>query len=113
MSVPTENLNVREYASWALRGRIGTEIAPGTLAYGTVGFSQLIGDASLSGIVNASSARQTYNGFVIGVGFETQLDTNMFARVEYLHSAYAQRSYGVFSVTPSTDQTRFSLSRDS
>ncbi len=110
-SVPGESLVARNYASWALRGRLGTEIAPGTLAYGTVGFSQMFGDASLNGAVAANSGRQTFNGAVFGLGIETQFDTNMFARIEYLHGVYGKQSYagGLFNITPSTDSARFSL----
>ena len=111
MAVPGESLTVRDYANWALRGRLGTEVGPGTLAYGTVGFSELIGDASLNGAVNGSSGRQTYNGVVFGLGLETRFDTNMFARFEYLHGIYGRQSYagGAFGVAPSTDSARFTL----
>jgi len=32
MAIPGESLTVRDYANWALRGRLGTEVGPGTLA---------------------------------------------------------------------------------
>lgn len=87
---------------WALRGRIGYLITPGSMIYLTGGFAQTSIDYKAVSIskggpmsllpgdffsTNASGSF-TRNGWVIGAGLESRLWGNWFTHAEYLYYTY-------------------------
>jgi outer membrane immunogenic protein len=72
----------------SLRGRIGVTSGP-ALFYGTAGVA--FGSTKISGTVNgvgSASIKDTQTGYVIGLGMEYAISSNMSARIEGLHYGF-------------------------
>jgi outer membrane immunogenic protein len=104
----TEN----ESASWAAGGRIGFLLTPGTLTYADGGWTQARFDSfglvsGLGGVaLPFNMVAQTYNGWFLGSGAETQisgwfpgLPSGLFLRTEYRYSSFGARDVPII-ITP-------------
>jgi outer membrane immunogenic protein len=67
--------------SWAIGGRLGFLTNPGTLVYGTVGYTQA--DFDYFGLLS-----KTYGGYFVGAGIESFLRDNWTLKLEYRFSQF-------------------------
>lgn len=90
---------IKQNAAWAVGGRLGYLVTPQTLAYATGGYTEAEFDSAnfSRANVNGSAIKpvvsgQTFSGWFVGAGAETQLSSNWYARLEYRYAEYdAQR----------------------
>jgi outer membrane immunogenic protein len=67
--------------SWAIGGRLGFLTNPGTLVYGTVGYTQA--EFDYFGLLS-----KTYSGYFVGAGIESFLRDNWTLKLEYRFSQF-------------------------
>jgi outer membrane immunogenic protein len=94
--------------SWSIGGRLGFLTSPGTLIYGTVGYTQTDLDVF-------HYASETFSGYFVGAGIETFLRDNWTLKLEYRYSDYGSETvfdgHGVSAeLDPSTHTARLVLS---
>jgi outer membrane immunogenic protein len=100
--------------SWAIGARLGFLTNPGTLLYGTVGYTQAEFEPSaryLPGFFKSP----TFDGYFVGAGVETFLRDNWTLKLEYRYSKFDDET--IFSydglkadLDPSTHTARLVLS---
>jgi|SRR5262245_32391726 outer membrane immunogenic protein len=71
--------------SWAIGARLGFLTNPGTLIYGTVGYTQA--EFDISGL-----GSQTHDGYFVGAGIETFLRDNWTLKLEYRYSDFGSET---------------------
>lgn len=85
-----------------LRGILGTELAPGTLFFGSLGavsaqtttqFRFTDGSGGKVGVGNAGSDGNTRTGYSIGVGLSQSLTERTFLTVEYIYTDLGTARY--------------------
>src|SRR5262245_8709689 len=87
LSIVGKNLaSLNQINTWAIGARLGMLANPGTLIYGTVGYTQT--ELELSFLGGLASLDQTYRGYFLGAGIETFLRQNWTAKLEYRFSQY-------------------------
>jgi outer membrane immunogenic protein len=94
--------------SWAIGARLGFLTSPGTLVYGTVGYTQTELDVFRFG-------SETFDGYFVGAGIETFLRDNWTLKLEYRYSDFGSETVfdgGQFSaeLDPSTHTARLVVS---
>jgi outer membrane immunogenic protein len=101
--------------SWAIGARLGFLTAPGTLVYGTAGYTQMEIDADSPALGLSHST--TFDGYFVGAGLETFLRDNWTLKLEYRYSNFGSEtllspSEGPFGVDfdPSMHTARLVLS---
>ncbi|XIA67376.1 outer membrane protein [Bradyrhizobium sp. TZ2] len=113
----TANLDYRLGWVASVRGRVGTLVTPGLLAYVTAGvpFSKATTSNSVAGFDNVGTATMavvdtdTYRfGWAVGGGLETRLTGNWTGRLEYLHM-----DFGSVRSTPPTAASNTAVAFDS
>lgn len=93
--------------SWAIGGRLGFLTNPGTLWYGTVGYTQAEFEIDSTG---GGIPVPTFQGYFVGAGVESQLGGGWALRGEYRFSQYESENIaGFVDVEPSMHTVRVSL----
>ena len=101
------NAEVAAKHAYSVRARLGYLLSPSTMLYGTAGWSWMKAKLT-AGPVNIS---ETFDGFVLGAGIETNLSGNWFLSAEYLYNFYGEKTFvGVLGVKPSAGEARIGLS---
>ena len=110
--VPTTSFggsaSIDQNNTWAIGARLGFLTSPGTLIYGTVGYTQTDIDVFHYG-------SETFNGYFVGAGIETFLRDNWTLKLEYRYSDFGSETvfdkYGVTAdLDPSMHTARLVLS---
>lgn len=92
------------------RGRVGYLARPNLMVYGTAGIA--FASIDVTGTLLAGNGKdKNLVGFVAGAGLEATFQNRMFARVEYLHTDYDDKSFnevggGRFNVDLDSDTVR-------
>jgi outer membrane immunogenic protein len=98
---------LKQKSAWAAGGRIGYLVTPSTLLYGTAGYTA----ADFSGVDYSGAflavplghqTGATYDGWFVGLGAETQLTANWYARLEYRYADYKAEHSALFEEGVST-----------
>ncbi len=89
------SISLKQDSTWSIGGRAGFLTNPGTLVYGTVGYSHTeFDDLSFTGL--GSLSIPSFSGWFVGGGIETKLTSNLSLRAEYRFTQYDSES--VFSI---------------
>ncbi|MGD0293181.1 MAG: outer membrane beta-barrel protein [Terracidiphilus sp.] len=84
-----------------ITGRLGKAFGP-ALLYGKGGVALFQGNRAFSTTspsVTSVTNTSVFYGYVAGGGVEYHLQSNWFARVEYLHSGYASQTFNVLTIS--------------
>jgi len=90
---------------WTVGARAGVIVAPRTLVYGLVGYTQTQYEASLGSF----SQKFDYDGVTAGGGVEFALASNIFAGLEVSHTWYNDTtlaSFGAIDLKDGLDETK-------
>ena len=94
---------LKQESAWAVGGRLGYLVTPATLLYATAGYTE----ADFSGVtysflfaptVVGFQNGATYDGWFVGLGAETQLTANWYARLEYRYADYKPGRTTLFDI---------------
>ena len=101
---------------WALGGRAGVLVTPGTLVFVKAGYTQADEAIDITGFGSSANLwKATKGGYEIGGGFESSLGSNFFLRGEYDYSDYGSSTIasttvpgvGSFKLTDDFSDNRF------
>jgi outer membrane immunogenic protein len=112
---PPSQFSLDHNHSWSIGARLGFLTSPGTLVYGTVGYTQM--DIDVDSPALGLSNSTTFDGYFVGAGLETFLRDNWTLKLEYRYSDYGSETlrdaygyqFGV-DLDPSTHTARLVLS---
>lgn len=84
---------------YSLRGRVGYLVTPGSLLYGTAGWTWSEFTRTLTVPIAAYSEtdKASFNGPQIGAGIETMIAPGWIARLEYLYSLYGAQTFSTIT----------------
>lgn len=90
--------------AWAVGARLGYVATPGSMIYGTGGFTQArfsgVGfDDAFTGAPFVTTNADTFNGYFLGAGAETQLWGNWFGHLEYRYADFGKKQEQVYFLT--------------
>lgn len=101
---------------WALGGRAGVIVTPGTLLFVKAGYTQADEAINISGFGSSANLwKATKGGYEVGGGFESSLGSGWFVRGEYDYSDYGSTTIasttvpgvGSFKLTDDFSDNRF------
>jgi outer membrane immunogenic protein len=98
-----EGVDIDHEYSWSVGGRLGVLANPGTLLYGTAGYTQAEFDF-------AGATSPTFDGYFVGAGIETFLHQNWTLKLEYRFSQFDDENVFGTDVEPSLHTARLVLS---
>jgi len=102
------NTSLDHEYSWSIGARLGYLVNPGTLIYGTAGYTQAELDVF-------SYGSTTFDGYFVGAGIETFLRDNWTLKLEYRYSDFGEETvfddrFASAELDPSTHTARLVLS---
>lgn len=83
---------------WTVGGRLGYIVAPRTLAYVLVGYTQTeydvtgLDNALIAPLFTSSHGGATFDGITVGGGIEFAMTGNIFLGLEYQHTFYGEET---------------------
>lgn len=86
---------------WMIGARLGTEVTPGTMVYGLLGY----GGTSLD-LASLGGPKLDMRGVTLGGGVEWMISGQWSGKLEYDYTAYGKKDVGGLELTPTSHVVR-------